>query len=339
MTASNPKISVIVPVFNVKRYLKECMDSILNQTLQEIEIICGDGGSNDGSLEILHEYTEKDPRVKVISKDGSGYGQSVNDCMDVATGEYIGIVESDDVVKSDMFEKLYNRSKESDLDWIRSDIYLYYSEKPVDEQLVRESTINNADFYNEILNPQKDYRPYRSSLRTWSGIYKREFLNSNGIRHNETPGGSYQDVGFFLKTFYYAHRVMFIDEAFYMWRQDNPSSSIHYDPMKLVQKSLKEWSLGREYLESHKELGRMAYGSYNYRKFLSYRWTISMAEGESEELAKKTARDELTEALRNGEINGKFFDNCDWKEFKSALKNDGLKDRLILRKESLVRRF
>ena len=75
---SNPKVSIIVPVFNVKAYLRECLDSILAQTLPEIEIICGDGGSNDGSLEIIQEYAQKDSRVHYITKEKSGYGQSVN---------------------------------------------------------------------------------------------------------------------------------------------------------------------------------------------------------------------------------------------------------------------
>ena len=103
---SEPKVTIIVPVFNVKTYLAECLDSILNQTLTEIEIICGDGGSNDGSLDILYDYEKRDSRIKVITKEKSGYGQSVNDCMNMAKGEYIGIVESDDVVVPEVFFRL-----------------------------------------------------------------------------------------------------------------------------------------------------------------------------------------------------------------------------------------
>lgn len=106
-----PKVTIIVPVFNVVKYLKECLDSILNQTLEDIEVICGDGGSNDGSLEILEQYAKKDVRLKYISKEKSGYGQSVNECMDMAKGEYIGIVESDDKVDPRMYENLYYVAK------------------------------------------------------------------------------------------------------------------------------------------------------------------------------------------------------------------------------------
>lgn len=317
----NPKVSIIVPVFNVQTYLRECLDSILNQTLTDIEIICGDGGSNDGSLEIIQEYAQKDARVKYITKEGSGYGQSMNECMDMAKGEYIGIVESDDAVEPNTYEVLYSLAKENDVDWIRGDIYFYYSGMPKEEQLKRESIIYGGDFYNIVLNPQTDYRPYKSGLRTWSGIYKTEFLNKNGIRHHETPGGSYQDVGFYLKTLYYAERVYFVDQAFYKWRQDNPGSSVHYNSAKLVEKSLKEWKLNREYLDNHPGIGKRAIASYHYRKFFSYLWTMDMAVGEDKEIVRKIALEEFSKALSDGEIDRGFFSDWEWERFLTALQS------------------
>ncbi len=314
-----PKVSVIVPVFNVAAYLRECLDSILGQQLSDIEVICGDGGSTDGSLQIIQEYAANDPRVRYISKEGSGYGQSVNECMDMARGEYIGIVESDDAITPDTYAVLYALAKENDLDWIRGDIYYYYSGMPEGEQLKRESIIYGGDFYNQVLDPQTDYRPYKSGLRTWSGIYKTSFLNSNGIRHNETPGGSYQDVGFYLKTLYYARRVYFVDKAFYMWRQDNPGSSVHYNSTKLVERSLREWKLNREYLDSHPDIGKRAFASYNYRKFFSYCWTIDMARGADKDVVKRIAAEEFTGALENGEIDKGFFEEWEWSRFLENL--------------------
>lgn len=316
---NKPKVSIIVPVFNVKEYLRECLDSILNQTLTDLEVICGDGGSTDGSLDIIKEYAEKDSRVSYISKQGSGYGQSVNECMDIAQGEYIGIVESDDAVKPNTYEVLYGIAKRYSLDWIRGDIYFYYSGMPKGKQLKRESIIYDGDFYNIILNPQTDYRPYKSGLRTWSGIYRTDFLNANDIRHNETQGGSYQDVGFYLKTLYYATRVYFVDQAFYMWRQDNPGSSVHYNSAKLVEKSLKEWKLNQQYLDEHPNIGKRAVASYNYRKFFSYLWTIDMAEGEDKKYVKAIAYKELKKALDNNEIDKAFFEEWEWTRFMEAL--------------------
>ncbi len=311
-----PKVTVVVPVFNVAKFLRECLDSILNQTMKQIEVICGDGGSNDGSLEILREYEKKDPRVKVISKKGSGYGQSVNECMDMARGEYIGLVESDDKVAPDMYETLYYEAKKNDLDWIRSDIYFYYAEMPKNKQLSRESIVyGNNDLYNKILNPQFDTSPYNSALHTWAGIYKKDFLNKYHIRHHETPGGSYQDVGFYLRTLYYAKRVCFIENPFYYWRQDNPGSSIHYNSKSLVEKSKKEWELNKEYLLSSSNVTDMQWFSFNFRRYFSYQWTIDMAEGEDKEIFTEYAKRELKEAYDTNRISKDFFDESEWNKF------------------------
>ena len=309
-----PKVSIVVPVYNVKNYLRECLDSILNQTLSEIEVLCGDGGSDDGSLEILREYEKKDIRVRVISREGSGYGQSVNECMDIAKGEYIGLVESDDVIKKNMYETLYNIAKKNDLDWIKSDIYHYYSNLPKDQQFVRESITYGKDFYNQVLNPQNDVKPYKTALHTWAGLYKSEFLNRYHIRHHETPGGSYQDVGFHLKTLYYAERVYFIETPFYCWRQDNPNSSIHYNAAKLIEKSFNEWELNKNYLECYGNTNTWMWGSFNYRRYYSYLWTIEMA-NELKDKASEYARKELKEAMDDGKVLKCFFDEFEWNKF------------------------
>lgn len=314
-----PKVSVVVPVFNVKNFLRECLDSILTQTLKDIEVLCGDGGSNDGSLEILKEYEKKDKRVKVISREGSGYGQSVNECMDIAKGEYIGLVESDDKIDPIMYETLYNIAKTNDLDWIRSDIYFYYSGMPKGKQLSRESITYGGNYYNQVLNPQNDIRPFKSALHTWAGIYSRDFLNRNHIRHHETPGGSYQDVGFYLKTLYDAERVYFLDKPFYMWRQDNPGSSIHYNAKKLVEKSFYEWDLNKKFLELRPNTSKRIWGSFNYRRYYSYLWTIDMAQELKEETEKKV-KIELRQALKEEKVQKEFFDESEWIKFNKFLK-------------------
>ena len=106
-----PLVSIVVPVCNVEKFLGECLDSVINQTLKEIEIICVDDGSTDHSLEILREYEKKDSRIIVITKPNSGYGNTMNVGTDAASGEYVGIVESDDYVKENMFEILYKTAK------------------------------------------------------------------------------------------------------------------------------------------------------------------------------------------------------------------------------------
>ena len=122
-----PKVSIVIPVYNVEKYLRQCLDSVVNQTLQDIEIICVNDGSKDSSLQIMHEYQAKDPRIKIIDKENSGYGASMNRGFDAATGEYLGIVESDDYAEPDMFEKLYAVAKADDLDVVKSGFFYYYS--------------------------------------------------------------------------------------------------------------------------------------------------------------------------------------------------------------------
>ena len=101
------KVSVVIPVYNVEKYLRECLDSVQKQTLQELEIICIDDGSTDSSGAILDEYAQKDSRFHVIHKKNEGYGKAMNIGMDLVTSPYVGIVESDDWIDSTMYQKLY----------------------------------------------------------------------------------------------------------------------------------------------------------------------------------------------------------------------------------------
>ena len=124
-----PKISVLIPIYNVEKYLRECLESLVNQTFQDIEFICINDGSTDSSLKILEEYAQKDSRIKIINKENSGYGASMNMGLDAASGEYIGIVESDDFVSSNMFEDLYNLAEKNNADIVKSDYYTYLTSK------------------------------------------------------------------------------------------------------------------------------------------------------------------------------------------------------------------
>ncbi len=122
------KVSILVPVYNVEKYLRQCMDSLVNQTLKDIEIICIDDGSTDSSPVILDEYAEKDVRVRVIHKSNAGYGHSMNIGLRMARGEFIGIVESDDFADLEMFERLYIIAVEKNVEFVRSNFWIY-SEK------------------------------------------------------------------------------------------------------------------------------------------------------------------------------------------------------------------
>ena len=224
---ATPKLSIIIPTYNVRRYIAQCMSSVQEQTLKDIEIIVGDGGSDDGTLEFLQDVAKQDPRIFMISRKGSGYGQSMNECMDAARGEYIGIVESDDFVDPSMFERLYVQACQYDADIVKSDYYCFFDDPNGTQRKWKVKTALSKRDYHRVFTPSEEARTFRFGMNTWCGIYRREFLNTHHVRHNQTQGGSYQDNGFWFQGFALASRVVVIPEAFYYYRQDNPNSSIN----------------------------------------------------------------------------------------------------------------
>ena len=222
---SKIKVSVVVPCCNVEKFLHQCLDSIVSQTLKEIEIICVNDGSKDGTLNIIKEYAAKDTRVHIIDKPNSGYGDSMNKGFAIARGEYIGIVESDDYIENDMFERLYATAKEHDAEIVKSSFWLYWAEKS--ENHFYECLPANE--CNKVIIPSeyKNGRLYRLKPSIWSAIYKRSFLKANDISFLPTPGASYQDTSFTFKAFSSCKRFVMVHDAFLHYRQDNAGSSVN----------------------------------------------------------------------------------------------------------------
>ena len=220
------KVSLILPICNVSQYLRECLDSVVGQTLQELEIICVDDGSTDNSLEIIREYAARDERIVVITGPNGGYGKAMNKGLDRAAGAYIGIVEPDDYVVPEMFEELYTVASENDLDFVKADFYRFTRDAEGNEHLQYELLDATRTRYGQLLCPAEDPSCIRFTMNTWTGIYRREFIEKHGIRHNETPGASFQDNGFFFQTFIHARRAMIVNKPYYRNRRDNPNSSV-----------------------------------------------------------------------------------------------------------------
>lgn len=304
-----PKLSVVIPIYNVEKYLRECLDSVLAQTLSDIEIICVDDGSTDSSPVILREYAAKDSRVKVISKPNSGYGHTMNTGFDAASGEYIGIVESDDVIPPDMYETLCREADAHRCDVVKADFRTF-----VDENGQRRFTLrplawmmdDPESWYGRVIRPVDEPEVFRLIMNTWSGIYRTEFIRAHNIRHNETPGASFQDNGLFFKSFAYAQRAMFINKAFYMLRRDNAASSVH--------NKNKVWALCEEYdhiynfLCSEKELYDRLIGYFWLKRYHNYIWSYDERIGAEfcEEFIERFAR-EFTAARDNGELDMSVF--------------------------------
>jgi glycosyltransferase involved in cell wall biosynthesis len=215
------KISVLIPIYNVEKYLSQCLESVLQQSLYAIEIICINDGSTDSSLKILQKYAVKDQRIKIINKKNTGYGHSMNIGLKEATGEYIGIVESDDFAEENMFQVLYKKAVMNNADIVKSN---YFAQKG-DEQYFMEPL--KGESYGIVYAPnQSKTMLYSKTPCIWTGIYKRNFLLKNNIWFNETPGASYQDVSFYLKTMICAKRIYLLKEAYLHYRTDNVTSSV-----------------------------------------------------------------------------------------------------------------
>lgn len=238
------KVSILVPVYNVEQYLEECLDSIQNQTLEDIEIICIDDGSTDSSAQILDTYAQRDNRFHVIHKQNEGYGKAMNVGLSLACSPYVGIVESDDYIERDMYEKLYALMEEKQADVIKADYYEFYNGengKRIERYLAcisetrlrrymplsQETIDKTLGLYDVIFNIRQHEEAFLFEKYTWSGLYRREFLENEQILHNETPGASYQDNGFWFQTMVKAKRLYFTKQAFYHYRIDNLNSSIH----------------------------------------------------------------------------------------------------------------
>ena len=165
----NPvKVSVLVPICNVEKYLRECLDSLIHQTMRELQIICIDDGSTDSSPAIIEEYRQRDPRIEVITKPNSGYGDSMNKGLERARGEYIGIVESDDFAELEMFEKLYSLAKKHDADVVMSNYYRHLTGRhPSKDYLFH--NLKNCEF-DQVFRPQEKPSVLFAAPSIWTAL-------------------------------------------------------------------------------------------------------------------------------------------------------------------------
>lgn len=287
-----PAVSVLIPCYNVEKYLRQCLDSVVNQTLADMEIIAVNDGSTDSTLSILQEYAARDPRLRIIDKANTGYGDSMNRALDEATGEYIGIVESDDWADADMFATLYALAREHDCDLVKSNFYDYRGGV---------STLNEIippEDAGRVLCPREHWKIFWPASFIWTGLYRRQWLCRCSIRFLPTPGASYQDVGFNFKTLASAERAWFSPKAFLHYRRDNENSSI--------KSTAKIWAVWEEHAEverflaEHEEWKALVPVAFRM-KYQSYYWNFRrLAMPADREFCLKAA-----ENLRHGFVQGK----------------------------------
>ena len=208
-----PKVSIIIPVFNTEKYLKKCLDSVLNQTLSSIEVICINDCSKDNSLEILKEYSNKDKRLKLIDfKVNQGVSIARNKGVSESSGDYIGFIDSDDFVELDFYEKLYKKASETNADCAKGNIYT-----------TKEDGSNPilTDFYNQN-NKIKENKAYFCYGFT-SAIYKASLIKNNNINFPEKII-HFEDPYFSIMANIFMTTVEIVDSAKYYYIQHKNSA-------------------------------------------------------------------------------------------------------------------
>ena len=313
------KVSVVIPVYNTEPFLRECMDSLVRQTLHDLELICVNDGSTDNSLAILKEYAEKDPRIIIIDKENGGYGKAMNMGMDRATGEYMGIVEPDDFVALTMFEDLYEKAKEDDLDIVKGDFLRFVTDKDYETETYTYVHLSpQPEDYGVVFRPMDRKSSFLCNMNTWAGIYRLSFLREHHIRHHETPGASFQDNGFWFQTFVCANRVEFISRPYYRVRRDNPNSSVQ-NPRKVYAANV-EYDYIRDYLKKKPDVWTSLKGIYWKKRYHNYDATLRRIDSSFDREYCDWIAKELKWGFRRGEFSPEDFTEIEW-DIVSALMN------------------
>ena len=206
---SKPKVSVIVPIYGVEKYLKQCVDSILAQTLPDIEVILVDDGSPDKCPEIVDQYAQQDKRVVAIHQPNGGYGVAVNHGISVARGEYIGIIESDDWIEPTMYEKLYNNAIKNNSDVVKCSFYIYNSlakkAKNINKKWRGIPHMNLFDAPDGAFSLRDFPQIMMFHASVWASLYRADFIKN--IKMSETKSASYQDFPFMCEVMATAQRI------------------------------------------------------------------------------------------------------------------------------------
>ncbi|MGI6104569.1 MAG: glycosyltransferase [Raoultibacter sp.] len=294
-----PDISILIPIYNPGEYLVQCLDSLRDQSLDNLEFICINDGSTDDSLELMKRYAEKDSRIVIIDKPNSGYGASMNKGLACARGRYIGIVEPDDYVSLKMFAQLYKSAKAHDCDVVKAN---YYEHREEGDVIIR----NFQGFrYKQPFDAIDKPEIVCTIPSIWSGIYKKSFLEEHGIRFRETPGASFQDAAFSLKVWFASKRCVLLRKPLLFYRVDNPNSSVKTkDKVFAVNEELAE---SEEFLRAMPERAKVFLPWFNVDKFGKYRWNYDRIADSEKVSFMQRMRDEYHKAQNNKELNLHLF--------------------------------
>jgi glycosyltransferase involved in cell wall biosynthesis len=246
----NPEISVIIPIYNTEKFLKQCLDSVINQTFENIEIICINDGSTDNSPKILNKYAKKDKRIRIINEENQGPGESRNNGINIAKGKYICFVDSDDWVNKDYCKKLRLAAEKFNSDMVMCREKLYYC---------KQKKLKKNEFYKfpaikGLKNRKVTWKGIRKSLfvinpSAWGKIYRTDFLKKTGARFPK--GLWFEDNPFYLETTLSAKKMIFLNNSLYFYRKEVKNSITNNDEKKALD-IIKISSICKDILKKHR---------------------------------------------------------------------------------------
>ena len=219
--SDKPLISVIIPVYNVEKYLRQCLDSIINQTLKDIEIICVDDGSTDRSLNILKEYQAKDDRIIILQQQNKFAGVARNTGLKVAKGKYLSFLDSDDFFELNMFEDMYKKAEQDQSDITICGWYSYNDKK---QEVVKSTPINSV-FANISPFSGKDLKDNLFILckpNAWTKLYNREFFINNRLEFENCR--VYNDMTCVYLSLAIAKKISIVNKCYIYYRNNQKTN-------------------------------------------------------------------------------------------------------------------
>ncbi|GAB6393520.1 MAG: glycosyltransferase family 2 [Treponematales bacterium] len=227
-----PAISIIVPVYNVEPYLRRCLDSVLAQTFTDWECVIVDDGSPDGCPAICDEYAARDSRIRVIHKQNAGLGFARNSGLEIAAGEFVAFVDSDDFVDAAMYEALYRTAREYRLDTVYCGLFFFRDEhhktprKEVDEFTIFRGRQEVDAFLLDYIGPEPSFPVNHKYMKAvWRALYSRELIKNNHLEFYSEKEIASEDILFSIDYLTKASAVGFLPEHFYYYCYNNSSIS------------------------------------------------------------------------------------------------------------------
>lgn len=226
-------VSVIVPIYNAQPYLTQCLDSIIGQTHEELEIILLNDGSKDDSLDVMQQFAARDPRIKVINKPNQGYGATCNRGLAEATGTWISIIEPDDWIESTMYADMLAfatkfAQAETPLDIVKTPYWRIWMPDTSEQSKL------NCSYKNRIHPKRQPFAITEAAHllshhpSIWSAIYRKSFLDEHGIRFREIPGAGWADNPFLIETLCQTDHIGYFDTPYYCYREETPEKSKNF---------------------------------------------------------------------------------------------------------------